>query len=102
MTNPEEQPNVQKLPLDGTKIPEDAYNFLPTVRPWTKARLDEFLNPPIEENLSLEYKASGALDPLDESKKTEITKDVSAFANSTGGTLIYGIAEFAKPRRHWP
>ena len=26
-------------------------------------------------------------------QKTEISKDVSAFANATGGQLIYGIAE---------
>jgi predicted HTH transcriptional regulator len=28
-------------------------------------------------------------------KKDEIAKDVSAFANSAGGTVVYGIAESA-------
>lgn len=46
----------------------------------------------IEENPELEYKASGALQ-RDDKKVMEITKDVSSFANSNGGILIYGLAE---------
>lgn len=82
-------------------ISNPAYTFS-SAREWTKARLDGLINPPVEENLSLEYKAAGALDGANESKKVEITKDVSAFANSSGGTLIYGIAEFPKPKWHLP
>ncbi|QKJ32438.1 ATP-binding protein [Mucilaginibacter mali] len=46
----------------------------------------------IEENTELEYKAAAALQREDK-KITEATKDVSAFANSNGGILIYGISE---------
>lgn len=45
-----------------------------------------------EESLYLEFKAAGALQSSD-GKKNEIAKDVSAFANSDGGILIYGINE---------
>lgn len=38
----------------------------------------------------MDYKASPA---VDKSKTVEIAKDVSAFANSDGGMLIYGITE---------
>lgn len=46
----------------------------------------------IEENIHLDYKAAGALDK-DDKKRTEITKDVSAFANSDGGIIVYGLSE---------
>jgi hypothetical protein len=70
--------------------------------PWTKHRLELLIADKVEENLSLEYKSSGALDKA-EGKRTEMTKDVSAFANSAGGVLIYGIAESPdKARRHLP
>jgi hypothetical protein len=36
-----------------------------------------------------------------DSKKSEITKDISAFANSAGGTVIFGLREFQdEDRRH--
>ena len=44
----------------------------------------------IQESIHLDYKASPALDPK---KHGEIAKDVSAFANSDGGLLIYGVEE---------
>lgn len=47
----------------------------------------------VEENIHLDYKAAGALDKKDEKKRTEITKDISAFANSDGGIIVYGISE---------
>ena len=46
----------------------------------------------VEENIHLAYKASGALGKKDD-KKSEIVKDVSAFANSDGGIIIYGLTE---------
>lgn len=52
----------------------------------------------IEENPELEYKAGGALQK-DDKKVIEITKDVSSFANSNGGVLIYGIAEDQSDKR---
>ena len=71
-------------------------------RNWSESRLQNFITSEIEESLTLEYKAAEALD-RNEAKKKEITKDVSAMANSAGGILIYGIAEHPDPeRRHLP
>ena len=71
-------------------------------RNWTESRLQNFITSEIEESLTLEYKAAEALD-RNETKKKEITKDVSAMANSAGGMLIYGISEYGDPeRRHLP
>jgi hypothetical protein len=60
---------------------------------WTKNRLDQMIVDGIEESLSLDYKRADSLIKTD-GKKSEITKDVSSFANSSGGVLIYGVAEF--------
>ena len=46
----------------------------------------------IGESLNLEYKGAGAL-KKDDPTKIKITKSISAFANSNGGVLIYGIHE---------
>jgi hypothetical protein len=54
--------------------------------------LNSLIENKIEENLNLEYKSSGSLGKQND-KKTEISKDVSSFANSDGGIIIYGIAE---------
>ncbi|MCU1288966.1 MAG: Divergent domain protein [Acidobacteria bacterium] len=71
-------------------------------RHWTEARLHRYIESEIEESLTLEYKSAEALDRVD-AKKKEITKDVSAMANSAGGTLIYGICEFSgETKRHLP
>lgn len=48
-----------------------------------------------QESLQLEYKDSAALDRKDNKKKAELSKDVSAMANSAGGTIVYGIPEDA-------
>lgn len=58
--------------------------------PRTIEDIDNLILNKIQEDLHLDYKQSSALDP---SKKDEIAKDVSAFANSDGGVLIYGIVE---------
>lgn len=56
----------------------------------------------IEESLHLDYKAAGALAKTPQ-KKDEIVKDVSAFANSDGGIIIYGVGEHsATEMRHLP
>lgn len=69
---------------------------------WTKQRLDQMIADGVEENLSLDYKGADSLIKSD-GKKAEITKDVSSFANSSGGVLIYGIAEYKdEPRKHLP
>ena len=54
--------------------------------------LDNLIKNGIEESLQLDYKASGSLSKEDK-KKSEISKDISAFANSDGGIIIYGISE---------
>jgi hypothetical protein len=46
----------------------------------------------LEETISLEFKDARALDKANDHNK-EIWKDVSSFANSGGGVLIYGISE---------
>lgn len=45
-----------------------------------------------QESLTLEYKRSDALG-RESTQRREICKDVSAFANSAGGELVYGIEE---------
>jgi len=59
---------------------------------WTEQNLLNLIENQVIESVSLDYKGCGALQKT-ESKKKEISKDVSAFANSAGGILIYGIKE---------
>jgi hypothetical protein len=67
-----------------------------------KEDLDRLIENEIEESLILDYKSAESIARSD-GKKREITKDVSALANSTGGTLIYGIKEFdQKEKSHLP
>jgi len=69
---------------------------------WTEKGLQNLIESEVEESLTLEYKSAEALAKSDY-HKTEITKDVSAMANSAGGTLIYGIREGGDPEhRHLP
>lgn len=69
---------------------------------WNQQRLQQFIDDQVEEGQSLEYKAADALAKTDKSKQ-EITKDVSAMANSAGGIVIYGIAEHKEEKRkHLP
>jgi hypothetical protein len=64
----------------------------------TKEDLENLIANKAEENLSLEYKDGRAL-----SDTKEIAKDVSAFANSAGGVIIYGIKEFDEvDKKHLP
>lgn len=57
---------------------------------WQEGDIEALLREQRTEDLQLEYKRSDALAKTD-GKKTEISKDVSAMANSAGGTIIYGI-----------
>jgi Putative DNA-binding domain len=57
-----------------------------------KADLERLISEEIGESLILEYKRSRALS-MDSKARDEICKDVSAFANSAGGQIIYGIEE---------
>lgn len=54
--------------------------------------LEALIENKVEENLNLDYKASGSLDKQN-NKTTEISKDVSAMVNSDGGIIIYGLIE---------
>jgi hypothetical protein len=54
----------------------------------------------VEENIHLDYKAADALQKTD-GKKKEISKDISAFANSDGGIVIYGVKEFTEPSKKY-
>jgi hypothetical protein len=63
-------------------------------------RIKSYIENKIEENLNLDYKASGSLQRADQ-KTNEISKDISAFANSDGGIIIYGIKE-DQVNRHLP
>jgi hypothetical protein len=70
---------------------------------WTQQTILDLIQNQIEESLNLEYKAADALDKSSDSKKKEIAKDVSAMANSDGGTIIYGIKEYdVSEKRHLP
>ena len=52
--------------------------------------IDQLIATQTQESLHLDYKDSRA---IDKSKREEISKDVSAFANADGGTIIYGVTE---------
>jgi hypothetical protein len=58
--------------------------------PTTVAEIDRLIVDEVQESLYLDYKDSRA---VDSSKFGELAKDVSAFANSDGGVIIYGIQE---------
>jgi Putative DNA-binding domain len=69
---------------------------------WDQAELQRHIDDEVEENLNLEYKAGDALGASD-GKKREITKDVSAMANSAGGIIIYGMKEYdEEDKKHLP
>jgi hypothetical protein len=63
-----------------------------TARIWTEAELLALVSSGERESLTLDFKACDALSQAD-SKKNELSKDVAAFANSAGGTIVYGIRE---------
>ncbi|MEK6641731.1 MAG: ATP-binding protein [Nitrospirota bacterium] len=58
--------------------------------PTTKEEIERLVSSRVPEDIHLDYKQSEA---IDHSKRDEIAKDVSAFANSDGGLIIYGVIE---------
>src|SRR5690348_4777295 len=59
---------------------------------WDEEDLFELVKTGTQESIELDFKDSASLQRTD-SKKKDISKDVSAFANSAGGTLVYGVSE---------
>lgn len=63
-----------------------------TPRTWRETDLQALVDAREPESLVLEFKALKALGG-DSTQRNELSKDVSAMANSAGGTIIYGIRE---------
>ena len=59
-------------------------------QPTTIADIDRLIADGVQESIHLDYKSSAAIDM---SKFDELARDVSSFANSDGGILIYGVQE---------
>jgi hypothetical protein len=69
---------------------------------WNLEKIESYIENRVEENIHLDYKAAAALDRNSDAKKNEIAKDVSAFANSDGGIIIYGIKESQGEQPRFP
>lgn len=61
-------------------------------REWREADILSLIDNGVKESIELDYKQCDSLQKTD-ARKREIGKDVSAFANSAGGTIVYGVAE---------
>jgi len=59
---------------------------------WNEQDILGLIADQVKEDLNLDYKACDSL-AKSEGKKKEISKDVSAFANSAGGVIVYGVTE---------
>jgi hypothetical protein len=64
---------------------------------WDEVEVASLIQNQVQESLTLDYKRSDALGKT-EAKRNELSKDVSAFANSAGGVILYGMAE----DKHFP
>ena len=61
---------------------------------WTLEKIDAYISEGIQENLHLEYKACATLlNPNRDELLADLTKQVTAFANADGGTLLFGVRE---------
>lgn len=63
--------------------------------PTTVRDIEELIKAQVQESLNLDYKRSSS---ISNKSRAEIAKDVSAFANSDGGLIIYGVEE----KDHFP
>src|SRR5262249_17155840 len=64
----------------------------PMLKLETKSDLERLKNDDIQASVTLDYKDAAALGKTSP-QRSELCKDVSAFANSAGGQIIYGIEE---------
>jgi len=62
------------------------------VNQWTENDLLDLIRADVRESLTLDYKRSAALGRNNDQRR-EMSKDVSAFANSAGGIIVYGMIE---------
>ena len=60
---------------------------------WEEEDIELLIQNRLQESLTLEYKRCESLDRRNPKAKTELSKDVSAFANSAGGVIVYGVIE---------
>jgi predicted HTH transcriptional regulator len=64
---------------------------------WIESDILALITNKVREDHTIDYKACGALLPSAKKNKQqvieEISKDVSAFANSAGGTIAYGVID---------
>lgn len=58
----------------------------------TEEEINQLISLNVEESIHLDFKQAESLGKNDR-KKLELAKDVSAFANSAGGYIVYGIRE---------
>lgn len=65
---------------------------------WDEGYILSMIATKVRENINIDYKATASLGKSNKRRK-EISKDVSAFANSAGGTIVYGVLE---NERHEP
>jgi hypothetical protein len=72
------------------------------VTDWTEDDILAMITDGVQESITLDYKACGAIRLTPSADRdhtrTEMSKDVSAFANAGGGKIIYGVTE----RGHLP
>jgi hypothetical protein len=69
---------------------------------WNLERVQRMIAEGVEESVHLDYKGSGSLAKTPQ-KRDEIVKDVTAFANSDGGVVLYGVTEYGDAaQKHLP
>jgi hypothetical protein len=73
---------------DGKPFRQSSQNMI--TLPTNLTDIESLVHNQVPESIHLDYKASPALDPK---KRDAIAIDVSAFANTDGGLLIYGVEE---------
>ncbi|MBD2361568.1 ATP-binding protein [Anabaena minutissima FACHB-250] len=60
---------------------------------WLEEDIELLIQEGVQESLTLDYKRCASLDKRNPDRNKELSKDVSAFANSAGGVIIYGVIE---------